>query len=598
MFSKRFFVLLLLIGGIVKAGTNPFYYVSPMPESDYNKKETTIILKTLSMPSENVIKSADFINVKGSLSGEVKGKIIFSHQENYIIFKPDKPFQNAETVTVKVKNNGDIFQFKFNIEKITVTEKFSSLELELNDARMEYGEQRNVKPSDSLPTNFPPITVKQYGQTAPGKVFLSNFKVFGLYGAYLMILNNNGSPFFYEAKTNNCYDFKKQPNGLLTYADYNKKMFYGLDTNYIVVDSFYAGNGYTTDEHELVIMTNGHYFVLIYDPQLVNMSLIIPGGDTAAVVIGLVVQELDENKNVVFQWKSWDHFSILDATGLDFTVHTIDYVHGNAIEVDDDGHIMFSSRNLDEVTKINRQTGNIIWRFGGKNNQFTLTNDTMWFYRQHSIRRVHGGKVILYDNGNFHIPKFSRAVEYYLDEVNKLATQTWQYRNTPDVYASAMGNVQRLPNGNTIIGWGYTNATRVTMTEVNAAGTKLYEIEFPNAVVSYRAFRHEYKESIPTIIGKTNNEVPSQFSLSQNYPNPFNPSTKIKFSVPENSVSENISLKIFDITGKQVEMLLSLALPAGNYEIEWNASFYSSGIYFYQLSSGNFTETKKMILLR
>jgi hypothetical protein len=595
MISKKLIILFFLVAGFLKAETNPYYYINPKPDSEFNKKETTIILKTLAMPSENTIKSANFIKVSGTKSGDVKGEIIFSYKENYIIFKPEKPFKNAETVFVTVNNGGNTFQFKFNIEKITVTEKYRSFELELNDARKEFAEQNDFIQSDTLPSNFPPITVKQYGQTAPGKIFLSNFKVLGLYAAYLMILENNGSPFFYRYSTNNCYDFKKQPNGLLTYADYNKSKFYGLDTNYIIVDSFYAGNGYTTDEHELVVMNNGNYLVLIYDPQVINMSLIYPGGDTAAVVIGLVVQELDANKNVVFQWKSWDNFSILDATGLDFTVHTIDYVHGNAIEVDNDGHLMISSRNMDEVTKINRQTGNIIWRFGGKNNQFTITNDTMKFYKQHSIRRVSSDKVILYDNGNHHIPKFSRAVEYQLDETNKLATRTWQYRNSPDVYASAMGNVQRLPNGNTVIGWGYTNASRVAMTEVNSAGTKLYEIEFPMAVVSYRAFRQEYKESPPTIIGKTNNEIPSQYSLSQNYPNPFNPSTKIKFSVPENRAT---TLKIFDITGKQIDELISRSIPAGNYEVEWNAYGIPSGVYFYQLTSGNFSETKRMILIK
>lgn len=595
MISKKLIILFFLIGGFLKAETNPYYYISPMPESEFNKKETTIILKTLAMPSGNTIKSANFIKVNGTMSGEVKGEIIFSYSENYIIFKPERPFKNAETVYVTVNNNNSTFKFKFNIEKITVTDKYNSLELELNDARKQFAEQNDFMHSDSLPSNFPPLTIKQYGQTAPGKIFMSNFRVFGLYAPYLMILNNNGSPFFYRAMANNCYDFKKQPHGLLTYADYNKNKFYGLDTNYILTDSFYAGNGYTTDEHELVIMNNGNYLVLIYDPQVVNMSLLVPGGDTAAVVIGLVVQELDANKNVVFQWKSWDHFNILDATATDFTVHTIDYVHGNAIEVDNDGHLMISSRNMDEVTKINRQTGNIIWRFGGKNNQFTITNDTMMFYKQHSIRRVSGGKVILYDNGNHHTPPFSRAVEYLLDETNKLATVTWQYRNAPDVYAPAMGNVQRLPNGNTVIGWGYTNASRIAMTEVSPAGTKLFEIEFPMLVVSYRAFKHEYKESPPTIIGKTNNEIPSQYSLSQNYPNPFNPSTKIKFSIPE---SQATSLKIFDITGKQIDLLISHYIPAGNYEVEWNAVGIPSGVYFYQLSSGNFSETKRMILVK
>ena len=79
-------------------------------------------------------------------------------------------------------------------------------------------------------------------------------------------------------------------------------------------------------------------------------------------VVGLIIEEQDENKNVVFQWRSWDHFKITDATyDIDLTDSVVDYVHGNAIEVDDDGNLLISSRHMDEVTKIDRQTGEIIW---------------------------------------------------------------------------------------------------------------------------------------------------------------------------------------------------------------------------------------------
>jgi len=90
-------------------------------------------------------------------------------------------------------------------------------------------------------------------------------------------------------------------------------------------------------------------------------------------------------------------------------------------------------------------------------------------------------------------------------------------------------------------------------------------------------------------------EVPAAFSLSQNYPNPFNPSTTIKFSIPKSSA---IKLTIFDITGRELEVLVNETLAAGTYQTEWNASSYSSGIYFYKLQSGNYSETKRMILVK
>lgn len=89
--------------------------------------------------------------------------------------------------------------------------------------------------------------------------------------------------------------------------------------------------------------------------------------------------------------------------------------------------------------------------------------------------------------------------------------------------------------------------------------------------------------------------LPKQFKLYQNYPNPFNPSTKIKFSLPESGFT---SLKIFNILGLETVSLVDSYIPAGNYVIIFNASGLSSGVYFCRLNQKNYSETKKMLLLR
>jgi hypothetical protein len=81
----------------------------------------------------------------------------------------------------------------------------------------------------------------------------------------------------------------------------------------------------------------------------------------------------------------------------------------------------------------------------------------------------------------------------------------------------------------------------------------------------------------------------------QNYPNPFNPSTTISFSLPSKSI---VSLKVYDLTGKETAIVVSQELSAGTYSRQWNAANMSSGIYFYQLHAGTYTETKKLILIR
>jgi Secretion system C-terminal sorting domain len=88
--------------------------------------------------------------------------------------------------------------------------------------------------------------------------------------------------------------------------------------------------------------------------------------------------------------------------------------------------------------------------------------------------------------------------------------------------------------------------------------------------------------------------------LKQNYPNPFNPETKIKFDIPSSASSglNAVSLKVYDIQGKQVEVLVNQNMQPGTYEIGFDGGKYSSGIYFYTLETGMFRETKKMILTK
>jgi hypothetical protein len=415
---------------------------------------------------------------------------------------------------------------------------------------------------------------------------------------YSLILDNSGNPIYYKKMSGFNTDFKVQPNGHLTYYDDAGPAYYELDTNYSIVNIYMADNGYIIDSHEFKILPNGHVIFLCQDREPVDMSKIVTGGNPSAIVIGIAIQELDKNKNVVFQWRSFDHFQITDATQEDLTEDLIDYVHPNTIEFDADGNILLSSRHLDEITKIDHTTGNILWRWGGKNNQFTFVNDTLHFSHQHSIRRTPTGTYILFDNGNFRTPAFSRALEYKLDEKAKTATLIWQYRHTPDVFSIAMGSVQRLSNGNTLIGWGTGTPA---LTEVRPDGTTALELQFPDSIVSYRAFRSEWPLPATTNVLQQSSKPVTSFMLRQNYPNPFNPTTTIQFDL-ENQCFVN--LKVYDMLGRAIATLVEKEMPSGNYSVPFDASRYSSGTYLAVLKvtvegrNGHsvYTYTQKMAL--
>jgi photosystem II stability/assembly factor-like uncharacterized protein len=105
----------------------------------------------------------------------------------------------------------------------------------------------------------------------------------------------------------------------------------------------------------------------------------------------------------------------------------------------------------------------------------------------------------------------------------------------------------------------------------------------------------KYGLLVEVSVDKPENIHPDEYILNQNYPNPFNPVTYISFSIPTKSF---VSLKVFDMLGKEVSVIISESLTAGNYSRQWNAVGLSSGVYFYRLQAGPFIETKKLILLQ
>jgi hypothetical protein len=449
-----------------------------------------------------------------------------------------------------------------------------------------------------VPGDFPTFAIPkdtlQTTTSSEGSIFLANFNFDGAAasGYYLMILNDSASPIFYRGMSAPCLDFKVQPNGLLTYFDESTNKYYALDTTYAIVDSFACGNGIHTDVHDLELLPNGGALLLGIDSVVMDMSKLVQNGNAAAIVIANHVQELDKNKNVVFDWDGAAHFNVLDARGIDFTAKVIDFEHSNSIDMDTDGNIILSSRHLDEVSKINVATGDFMWRFGGAHNQFTIIGDTTPFSHQHDAKRIANGNLTIFDNGNLRFPPYSRALEYTIDATNMTATAVWIYRHIPDTYTSAMGDVERMPNGNTFIGWG-ANFDQ-TATEIDSNKNVIYELTMNSNNISYRTFRQPWT---PAATSTATVPVAQAVALTtmQSFPNPFGAKTTLFFNVEKQGP---ISLQIEDELGRTVSTIATGVYGAGRHALDFNSAALPSGTYYAVLQTASAVQTTKLLVTR
>jgi len=338
-----------------------------------------------------------------------------------------------------------------------------------------------------IPSDYPYIVVTNNGGAAPGDL-IGNIDGRTADGTklYYVVLDNTGTNALFANKTNTLYRFVT-PQGFDAVAgtgDFNLK-----DETISIVDSF-TSLGYPVDNHDMKLLPNGHALVFGSEVRTIDMSKLVPGGKTAASVTGDIVQEIDASKRLVFEWHTFDHIPITNSF-YDLTQQTIDYAHMNAVSIDPtDNNLLVSLRTTSEIVKINRQTGEVMWRLGGKANQFTFVgeheeNAPYYTVGQHDIHRLANGDLLYFDNGNISgggiTPSdrtYSRAVEYQLDESNKVATLVWEFRHTPDISAPCTGSVKRFPNGNTLIGWGCAIPTSGTIaTEVSPAGSVVFEMK-------------------------------------------------------------------------------------------------------------------------
>jgi hypothetical protein len=510
--------LILVMQSVLGQQAARYQYVFPKPNSEQVSRETNIIVRPGKKVDRSSLINASLFTVSGTRSGLHEGQVVLSDDEKTIVFNPFNPFVENEHVTVIIavglrasdgsNIEGTSFEFKTSLG-IVVPNPIETTDGSSGVSVGDFSAQRGTMTTavDTLPVDFPPAKVDTLNNPAQGEIFLGGFSGVGgttAYANYLLILDNAGKPLGYKRIGTGVnpfeYMFKVEPNGLYSYIERTPTTTTVkiVDSTFKVVDTYPKGNPATTSHADFLLLPNGHALVLYFDIKTIDMSKIVPGGNPAATVWGNLVQEFDLNKNVVFQWSSFDYLPITD-TYENTLAASFDYSHANGVELDNDGNFMLSNRHMSEITKIDRNTGEIIWRMGGKRNQFRFINEhpenaPTYFSYMHNIKRLPNGNITLFDNGNQRTPQYSRVVEYKLDEVNKTATLVWEYRHTPDIFAAAHGSAQRLQNGNTLVGWGDAGLQgKPSITEVHPDNSLAFELTLPTGYRSMRAYRLPWK---------------------------------------------------------------------------------------------------------
>lgn len=345
-----------------------------------------------------------------------------------------------------------------------------------------------------MPDDFPMPEIVYSDNPSPGYFFLSPAGLWGFFPEatpYLVIIDNFGTPVFFQEQTSAAFDFKIQIDSTLTYAYGTRgKKHYVLNDKLEFVKEL-SVLGYPSDFHDLMVLKNGNYLMLANEYRIVDMDTVVEGGQEGVTVIGGRIQIQDKEDNVLFSWSTFDHFEITDAADhIDLTnPYSIDYAHVNSIDLDTDSTLIISSRNMHELTKIDLNTGDIIWRMGGRHNMFSFNSDTSAFSGQHDFRKLENGQFSLFDNNWFSGVEGSRGLIYELDEVNFEVNLIKQFKSYPEaIDGHIMGDVQPLPNGNWLVGWGSGDPN---FTEFKADGSKALEIRYD--AVSYRAFKYNWK---------------------------------------------------------------------------------------------------------
>jgi hypothetical protein len=312
--------------------------------------------------------------------------------------------------------------------------------------------------------------------------------------SYLVTLSDEGKILFNSASTSGWdekffkYNFSPLDKNTFAYfggtfddAISNRASVYFMNKNYEEILSVTAPkNEPDLDGQDIYKSADGHIFYLF---EKRNVS---------GRIFDNEIQERDVNGNIIFSWNAQKSFA---ESFKDQVLDESEPFQLNSISVDKDKNIVASLKRLHQIIKIQYPTGKILWRI--RHEDWTFKNDSLGGYKQqHNVHLLPNGNLLMFDIGD-RSTRPSRAIEYKIDTENKILDTVWEYRLTGALaMRESEGSVQRLSNGNTLIGWGRpnnnkTNLSDTIFTEVTPNGKMARELKTNSPVVAYRVYFEE-----------------------------------------------------------------------------------------------------------
>ena len=254
-----------------------------------------------------------------------------------------------------------------------------------------------------------------------------------------------------------------------------------VDSSYRTVATVQAGNGYPADMHEFTLTRRGSAFVTAYRPVYADLRPY--GGDRDGQLLNSVVQEIDiKTGRVMFEWDALDHISLRESYAEATPGAAWDAVHLNAVDLGPDHQLLLTARNTWGVYDVDARSGQISWRLGGKRSSFRLHKSDRFAY-EHDAHFQPNDQISLFDDEDTpQVGSQSRGLLLKLDMGDHTARSVASYTHPSKLLASSQGNLQMLPGGNVLVGWGAAPYYSI----FSHSGKLLYDARLPGPDESYR----------------------------------------------------------------------------------------------------------------